>query len=185
MSVMKDSVFQRLLRRAEIAGVDTVGYTAEISSFRRLEARVDEKEAQRASKAAQAPMAGRGRVALASPPEGSTAAQAVAVASLLRHHGLPVDDNHREQMEFFVECLKVFSEREETYQGLWKSSGAYDNAHHLFSKAQRAKLLLSPTALRPEQKEAVQDDLRDAANYAAFAARNTAASRIEDQEIPG
>lgn len=168
---MKPGPFRRLLDRAQAAGLDITGWSP--ANAEAYERRVNEAEVRQAARATAA--------AVRSRRSGEDAGS--AVSRVCRGLGLDVDNlDHREHVIAFMDATLVMVERENKYQGLWKQSGADDNAQNLYSKAQRVRRgLLDAQTL--DQAAAFEDDLKDIINYAIFTLINIRAGRLAEVDL--
>jgi hypothetical protein len=162
--MMKPEPWQRLLARAEAAGVSTEGYSPGHVSSRLLESLVDEREAQQAQ---------------AQVERGPTRGKARAISSFLVALGVPRDDTFVQQLDIMSRSMKIFQERNATYGDLWASQPFTDSVNHINSKHKRLEQFAKQLQERAEEGYAddpallqvALDTALDIINYAAFFAR--------------
>jgi hypothetical protein len=175
--MMKPEPWQRLLARAEAAGVSTEGYSPGHVSSRLLESLVDEREAQQAQ--AQVERGPTRAGALHHMARGNERGKARAISSFLVALGVPRDDTFVQQLDIMSRSMKIFQERNATYGDLWASQPFTDSVNHINSKHKRLEQFAKQLQERAEEGYAddpallqvALDTALDIINYAAFFAR--------------
>jgi hypothetical protein len=98
--------------------------------------------------------------------------------------GIQCTGTNLSQMREYLECMRVFIERNAVHNDAWKEYGAEDSAGHCRSKALRVKHHADKMAgwdgIPAELKAEALDDGRDLVNYGVFFVRNVLAGRYGD-----
>jgi hypothetical protein len=72
------------------------------------------------------------------------------------------------QGRVLAKAVKLYQERDDTHDGLWKNDAPFELAGLMLHKAKRVEHLCRPGAEKPEQ---AIDEALDLINYAAFTIR--------------